>query len=242
MTPQEVRVGLRHFAASSSRKFMVGVLASSKTLAGRMNKWPWRYPEVERIHEIFQAHPAALDMIHYSTDEPNTLSHQLLRLVDIGGAHLHGFQLNIAWPSIGEIEIFQEATDFQYRIVLQIGERAMREVDGSLERFAEMVYWYGGVVDDVLIDSSGGKGRPLDAEKARGFLRESSGHRFNVGVAGGLGPDSFHLIAPLLGEFPDLNVDAEGNLRDSETDDLDVVKMSAYLVQALKLLDHESRV
>src|SRR3989344_2763546 len=74
MTPQEVRAGLRGFGASSGRKLMVGVLASSETLAGRTGKWRRRYPKIERIHEIFQAHPSALNLIHYSTDKPNTLS------------------------------------------------------------------------------------------------------------------------------------------------------------------------
>ena len=124
MTPQEVRAALRCFSGSPACKFMVGVLVSSKTLAGKRNKWPGRYPATERIVEIFQPHAAAVNLIHYNTDEPNTLSGQLLRLMDLAGSHLHGFQLNIAWPSIGEIETFHEATGFKQRIVLRsVGER-----------------------------------------------------------------------------------------------------------------------
>ncbi|MDP3947688.1 MAG: hypothetical protein Q8Q41_03295, partial [bacterium] len=158
MTPQEVRAGLRCFAASASRKLMVGVLASSKTLAGRTNKWPGRYPKMERISEIFQVHPAALNLIHYNTDEPETLSDQLLRLVEISGENLHGFQLNVAWPLVEELEKFHEATSWKQRLVLQVGGGAMARVEHSPQKFADMVALYGGfvgVVDDVLIDPSG---------------------------------------------------------------------------------------
>ena len=241
MTPQEVRAGLQYFTGSSWRKLMVGVLASSKTLTGRQDKWPGRYPAIDRIGEIFQSHPAVLNLIHYHTDLPTTLSSQLVCLTEVAGERLHGFQLNIAWPEVQELYAFHAATDWKYRIVLQIGGGAMAKAEHSPEKLADMIARYCHplrIIDDVLIDPSGGHGQPFDAEKARVYLREivRRGHDINVGVAGGLGPDTTHLFKPLLREFPRLNIDAEGKLRVPGYDDLDVVKMTGYLNRSLELM------
>ncbi|MBI4524882.1 MAG: hypothetical protein HY695_13850 [Deltaproteobacteria bacterium] len=143
----EARQALQCFAGSSARKLMVGVLVSSRTLSGRANRRPGRYPNIERIREIFHEHPAALNLIHYNTDAPATLSSELLRLVDVSGAHLHGFQLNIAWPNVGEIEAFKKGTGSKQRIVLQIGGRAMKRVDHSPQKLADMVARYTGIIE-----------------------------------------------------------------------------------------------
>lgn len=242
MAPQEVRAALRCFSGSPTHKLMAGILVSSKTLAGKTNRWPGRYPKIERIGEIFQEHPAAVNLIHYNTDEPNTLSGQLLRL-EVAGPYMHGFQLNVAWPSIGEIETFHEATDFKQRIVLQIGRRAIEEVENSPEKLTDMVYHYVGIVEDILLDPSGGKGQPFDIEKAGVFLRAiaSRGFEINLGIAGGLGPDSLHLVEPFLEKFPQLNIDAEGRLRDPENDDLDVIRMTDYIRSSLRMFKEAAR-
>lgn len=236
MTPQEVRAGLRAFNGISGRKIMVGVLVSSKTLRGEDNKWPARYPKLDRIGEIFQREEKALNLVHYHTDDPRKLCMQLLYVVESAGPHLHGFQLNVAWPDVGELEKFHLATSGKYRLVLQVGGGAMEKVENNPSKLADMIGGYANLrlVDDVLIDPSGGKGQPFDSEKARSFLREIKRRNFevNLGVAGGLGPNSMKHIQPLLDEFPDLNIDAEGRLRDAATDDLDVISMTTYLVDA----------
>ena len=258
MTPQEVRAGLRCFEASSDRKLMVGVLVSSKTLVGNTNKWPARYPKVDsRITElfekqkldaykVFQRHECAVNLIHYNTDDPKTLSDQLIKLAHMYGPYLDGFQLNIAWPHMGEIEKLHAATHWEQRLVLQVGGHALDKVDHDPKKLADMIGHYGGsvrVINDVLIDPSGGKGQPFDAEKALSYLKEiaSRGFDINLGIAGGLGPESMALLNLLLDDFPDLNIDAEGQLRDKETDDLDIIKMSSYLTQAQQWFATTSR-
>ena len=77
----------------SDRLLMVGVLASLKTLNGRTNKYPDRYPRVSKISEIFSDNDqAVLNLIHYNTDEAESLDQQLLKAIDLGGKNLHGFQ------------------------------------------------------------------------------------------------------------------------------------------------------
>jgi phosphoribosylanthranilate isomerase len=218
----------------TTRKLMVGVLVSSKTLAGQTNKYPNRYPKVERIAEIFQDHPAALNLIHYNTDEPETLSKQLRYIVEYSGLNLHGFQLNVVWPSVAEIEHFHAKTDRKYRLVLQVGAKAMMKCDSVNRTITSSIARYKDLVDDILIDPSGGKGQSFNPEAALYLLREIKERDFdiNLGIAGGLGPDRMMLIEPLLDEFPDLNIDAEGRLRTEQDDDLDVEIMCAYLTQA----------
>jgi phosphoribosylanthranilate isomerase len=243
MTPQEVRAGLDCLTLLQSRKLMVGVLASSKTILGEKNKYPNRYPEVQRINQIFQPHPSALNLIHYATDQPESLSKQLLCLVEFTEPTMHGFQLNVAWPHIGELEKFHEATKWKYRLVLQVGGRAMERVENNPVKLADMIGKYAGsvrMVDDILIDSSGGKGQPFDIEKALSYLREIKSRNFevNLGLAGGLGPNSMKRIEPILDEFPGLNLDAEGRLRDEQSDDLDIGRMTAYLLETQVWLSH----
>ncbi|MBI2450547.1 MAG: hypothetical protein HYV47_03355 [Candidatus Nealsonbacteria bacterium] len=103
MRRQEVSAVLEQ-ANLRVRMLMVGVLVSSKTLSGRQNKWPNRYPKIKEMADIFPEDPNALNLIHYNTDEPETLANQLLELTDRGGHNLRGFQLNIAWPF--PIELF----------------------------------------------------------------------------------------------------------------------------------------
>lgn len=242
MTPQEVRAALRRFTAFVPRKLMVGVLASSKTLRGQPNKWPGRYPVMERMKEIFQSHDLAVNLIHYNTDDPATLAEQLIELIGYAGPHLHGFQLNVAWPPPNEITKFHEATDSKYRIVLQIDGRAMAEVDDNPVRLAYRVsqWYYGGSFHDILIDSSGGKGQPFDLAKARDILGEFKFqellHLWNLGIAGGLGPSTVKRLAPLLEEHPNLNWDAEGQLRDPDSDDLDMLQVANYLDDSLEMV------
>ena len=61
--------------------------------------------------------------------------------------------------------------------------------------------------------------------------------RIGLVVAGGLCADNLDaLLSPLLPEWAGVSIDAEGRLRNSD-DRLDVGAASAYLTEALKLLD-----
>lgn len=240
MTPQEVRAGLRCMEnLGTIRKLMVGVLVSSKTLAGQTNKYPRRYPKIERVGEIFQDHPLALNLVHYNTDEPDTLYKQLQCLVEFSGIHLHGFQLNIAWPKKDEVERFQVATNWKFRIVLQIGNQALNEAGNNPRLVADRVASYWPAIDDILIDTSGGKGQPFIPEYVREYLTEIKARNpeVNLGVAGGLGPDRLVPLHSLLEEFPDINIDAQGQLRTNKDDDLDIECMCSYLEKSDAIFD-----
>ena len=234
MNRDEVRAALEVVPADSDRQLMVGVLMSLKTLRGQTNRWPGRYPEREAVSEIFVDDPKTLNLIHFSTDESLTLSLQLNQLLEIGGPNLDGFQLNMVWPSIGDLEDFSEAYP-NLTLILQIGVRAIKEV-GSTEAFAEMVGHYVPTISGILLDPSGGRGREFNPNEVIPYLRAARQYpTLGLGVAGGLGPSSLSTLETLQFAFPHISIDAESRLRKSLPDDLDREKVRSYLTQAYQL-------
>ena len=231
----EVDAVLGVFPEDSPRKLMVGVLASEKTLSGQTNKRPGRYPDRLAVQHIFSDSPLALNLVHYNTKNPETLTTQMRAFAELfGGPYFHGFQLNVAWPSPSKLANYRATC--KGVIVLQIGAHAVEMVDNSPEKLAERVAEYRGLVEYVLLDPSGGKGQPFDTEQARLYLRALAEKDLGIGlgVAGGLSAETLYLVEPLVEEFPDLSIDAEGRLRD-ENDNLDLEAAKRYASAALKL-------
>jgi hypothetical protein len=79
----------------------------------------------------------------------------------------------------------------------------------------------------------------MDPAKMAEYLRVVRRQHFpniGIGAAGGLGPDTMHLIKPLMEEFPDLSWDAEGCLRIPRPEDqLDLLRMKRYLRDSFAL-------
>lgn len=237
MSRVEVKEAFKIIPQESQRRLMVGVLMSSKTLAGQQNKWSSRYPKKEAVADIFVDDPRALNLVHYSTDHPETLCSQLREITELASSRIDGFQLNIAWPPVSEIEYYNEANPEKF-LVLQIGSGAMAQVE-SMERFTELVGAYLPMIDAILIDMSGGRGEYLDAVKGSEYFRALHDYSaLGLGIAGGLGPDTLHALDPLIREFPDLSVDAEGRLRiwDPEGGILSLGSMRVYLEDAFPIL------
>ena len=235
MTPQEARAALRVASTwESNYRVMLDVLASSKTLSGRKNKWPNRYPNPERIAELFVDHPKALNFVHYSTDTPEYLAAQLLSIAKLAGPHLHGFQLNVVWPEVEELMHFHLNSNPVgcYQLVLQLGTKAIDQCT-SLEDLVARVTLYKDLVQYILLDCSGGKGIPFDVTLTYArmeALREACPWAHIV-VAGGLSGDreSFSPLEKLISLQEHLSCDAEGRLRTHEDDDLNVTDMQHYL-------------
>ncbi|MBI2410028.1 hypothetical protein HYV30_03240 [Candidatus Kaiserbacteria bacterium] len=218
-------------------QLMLGYLVSSKTLNGIPNKWPGRYPRINRLRPALRRHPALLNLIHFNTDNRMRLAADLIRLHELAGPDLHGFQLNIAWPSIGDLEMYREAMGPEPRLVLQIGARAMRELGDSPLRVAEMTGHYVSLVDDILIDASGGSGEPFVIETGRAYLRAIAERGWNIGlgIAGGLSSKNVkEQLGPLLEEFPLLSNDAEGRLRTKPEDTLDLFETASYIAKSVE--------
>lgn len=242
MSRDEVVQALKYVSNETAYRLMVGVLMSSKTLAGQANKWPGRYPKKEAVADIFVDDPRALNLIHYNTDNPEMLVHEVRQIVALAGPHLDGFQFNVAWPAPSQIEQIREMYPDLY-LLLQIGGRAMEEVLSlglhTGEHLKERIGWYLPFIDAVLVDPSGGKGELLSAAGCHAWIRAAKEvHGLEIGVAGGLGPVTTHVIEPLTKEFPGLNIDAEGRLRTPKPEDaLDMRAVEQYIVIAHLVLE-----
>lgn len=234
MSMFEVARVLDEVPSDSDRRLMVGVLASSKTLAGGTNKHPGRYPPRQSINLVFMDDPRTLNLIHYATDDKTTLAAQLGLLMDIGGDLLQGFQLNIAWPEPKQLE---QARRRGAKFVLQVGGRALELVERDPKRLANRVADCAGLIDHVLLDPSGGRGQPFDPVAARMYLTALAERlpTLGLGVAGGLSGRTLHLVEPLIRDFPDLNIDAEGRLRDPVDDHLSLDLAREYAAAAFRL-------
>ncbi|MBU6370684.1 MAG: hypothetical protein KGH93_01430 [Patescibacteria group bacterium] len=243
MLKREVDACLEVFPENEKCLLMVGVLASWKTVRNIRNKYPNRYPDMHGISDIFPDSAHTLNLIHYNTDDPETLDQQLTVLEHSwGGEHLHGFQLNIPWPDPGSIEKYVkghiERRGRLPSIVLQVGGYAFTMIGNSPKRLAEKIGEYDILVDTVLLDPSGGKGQLLDVDRMRGHLEALSAKNMQIGlgIAGGLSAETLDAVALLAKEFPRLSIDAEGRLRNKD-DGLDLALAGAYVRKALRLFE-----
>ena len=236
---EEVSAALEAYKGNN-RKLMVGVLATWKSLRGIPMKpiWAKQTPDPQDIKNIFIDDARALNLVHFSTEEgqEHSIADDMLAIHRLGGEHIHGFQLNMTWPSIDQLRTYKEKVSGECYIVLQIGRHAV-ESAGTPFMVSSILTEYRGVVDAILLDSSGGRGKPFDAERARHILLaiRDKMDDIGLGVAGGLGPHSLDLLEPLLTDFPDINIDAQGRLRNEENE-LDSRLVRFYIYKASLLL------
>lgn len=239
-----------------SRLFMVGVLASTKTLAGVPAKWPMRNVVPKAIPYIFQDDPRCLNLIHYHPSDGADWLSEMGKLVALAGPNLHGFQINTAWPNMQGLRAFRMV--FPYlKIVLQIPEHAIAiasivNVDfdslvGNREgTWSDVVYQANNYamrsyVDYILIDPSGGKGKEFDPAEGLSrvtLLRKAIAlnNPVKLGIAGGLTAENLDRLDPFLLHEPDLCWDAEGGLRTSD-DYFSLDKATDYVIKSLEIAD-----
>lgn len=230
MDPDEVRSACAVARETGDRPLMVGVLVSAKTLRGKTNRWPLRYPTVERIADIFPAGGSnTLNLIHYCDSTPPSWD-VIAELREIGGPCLHGFQFNGAWPehqTIGKlVDGFLSLCGEYPRIVLQVRP-------GFDKRYNAFPFG----VSDVLLDGSGGRGTPLDVpwiDSESTWFRENL-PCYKVGIAGGLDADMLAATGRdgVIGRLirAGASTDAEGRLRDASEGGgcMDMAKVAAYI-------------
>jgi hypothetical protein len=214
-------------------RWMVGILMNARTLRGEPSKQrPERHPGREVINSLFSAHARAMNIIHYASSSSD--EERLYELMAIVGTvwdgkyndrgaekrdRLGGFQLNMAWPSPKLIDSILHLTDTDERsleIILQVGGHALAEVHDNPDELADGLKHYQDQIDYVLIDPSGGTGKPMDVRKMHDYVQAiyEGGNDIGVGIAGGLSADNLDEIEPLIAKFPDLSIDAEGKFFD----------------------------
>ena len=224
-----------HRPQGSNRILHVGVMMSHKTLNNIPSKWQNAFPPKERIASIF-ASDEVYNCLHYADYDNNLdLWKSLATAIFYGGIGIHALQLDMIWPDPGEIANGVHAHK-KIEVILQIGKNALEEVDNDPQRVVKRLADYEGVIHRVLLDKSMGKGLGMDADGLIPFARAimESFPTLGIGAAGGLGPETIQLVAPLVATFPDLSIDAQGRLRPSGNalDPIDWGMAGNYLVKA----------
>jgi len=218
-------------------QLMVGVLVSDKTLVGQTNNHPNEFPPIHKVAEIFQLDHRVLNLVHYNTHNTFSLPGQMADIKIYGGSNCQGFQLNIDWPSIDDLARFRRRYPWLV-IVQQISATVMAET--TPEQLARRISSeYCDLIDHVLLDGSGGFGKPLHlglCEDYIGALLAHNLHRkIGIGIAGGLCAESLSRLAPLFRAYPKLNIDAQGKLRTTDKTTLDMQCCIEYVQAALEL-------
>lgn len=229
-----------HLPPGSLRKLHVGVMMSYKTLHDIASRWQKAFPQKEAIADIFSS-DEAYNCLHFADyNNMPELWESLAQAISYGGICIDAVQLDMIWPDPGQVMEGVHVSRKHIEVILQIGRKALHEVRNNPQALVEKLANYEGVIHRVLLDKSGGEGRGMNANELLPFARAIRENFPTLGivVAGGLGPETMHLVEPIIKEFPDVSIDAQGRLRPSENalDPVDWNMAGTYLVKALELL------
>lgn len=237
-SPEEARAmadALRAERTNPNRKVMIGVMTSPLVLNDDLpipdfvlKEVRAKFPAREEMATGFIDDPDVFNTIHYADlygpegpweagASPNVCKNLEL-CVEYGGEHLHAIQIDVTWPDAGEVIMFKEKHP-DVALVLQVGTFAFEATEGDIEAVVDRLYEYGDAIDYVLLDMSMGKGAGMDAGGLLPLLRAIRERMPGLGlaVAGGLGPDSLDQLEVIAKEFPDVSIDAQGNLKPADS-------------------------
>jgi hypothetical protein len=247
---------LRRERKNPNRKVMVGVMTHPLAL----------HPDADDPHEVRGVFPTREELAGGFTDDPDVLNtihyadlygpgagqnvfENLELCAKYGGEHLDAIQLDLTWPKPDEIKKFKEKNPSIF-IILQVGEFALKEVEDDPQAVADRLREYDDSLDFVLLDMSMGKGMGMEAGELLPLLRiiRKELPYLGLAVAGGLGPDSVDLLKPIVEEFPEVSIDAQGNIkRDAPRDSLghtvsthpaDLGRSKEYIQKSCAMLDN----
>ena len=221
-----------------------GVMMSYKTLHGLSTKWSKAWPRTDEIESIFVDDPFVLNTLHYAdypdseVPTPRTNENDIEEILRRCSHNLDAIQFDMVWPYPELLGIVKE-TNSSPRVILQVGKLALSELDHDIARLMQRLEAYEACVDDILLDMSGGTGTHMGADFLMPFvaaIRKEHPH-FGITVAGGLGPDTLHLVAPIVCSYPGISIDAQGKLRTSgySLDPIEADRADAYLRGAVEM-------
>ncbi len=221
-----------------------GVMMSYKWFHGLSDTYAAVWPKADQIEGIFIEDSRILNTLHYADypdfdhPAPRTTVTEIEQILGWCGPHLGAIQFDMVWPRPELLDAVRGVNP-SLRIILQVGSRALDALDNDVSRLKRRVLSYNGALDDVLLDPSGGRGIPMDADKLRPLVAalQQAHPELGITVAGGLGPDTLHLVEPLIRDFPGLSIDAQGQLRPSgkSTDPIDAERTDTYLRRAVTM-------
>lgn len=228
-----------HRKPGSDRRLHIGVMMSRKTMLGEPTKWAKAFPPKEKVTDIFCLDgDDVMNCLHYADSEHDPeLGKHLCQAIGYGGIGIDAVQLDLVWPEPNEVWKGLHTSRKHLYAILQVRSEALELVNDDPDGLVGMLTEYADTVTHVLLDKSAGSGKTMNAQELLPFvraIRERLPH-LGVVVAGGLGPDTLHLLDPIVAEFPDVSIDAQGRLRPTHNslDPVDWDMAEAYLTRAL---------
>jgi hypothetical protein len=212
-----LRVFAAHLTHGSTRKLHVGAMMSRNSLRGTPGRWEKAFPPKERISEIFSS-DGAYNCLHYADYEYDSdFCRNFSEAIGYGGTGIHAVQLDAFWPDPGYLAECVHRSRKNIDVILQIGTPAFDEAGNEPRRLLERLADYEDVIQGVLLDRSMARGLGLEVFNVIPFVREIKRRypKLGVGVAGGIGPDTMHLVKPIAAEYPDVSILAQEQLRPS---------------------------
>jgi len=222
------------------RRLGVGVMMSWKTLNGRPTKWSKAFPKNEDVAGIFINNAWAFNVLHYADYDSHPVLENLTKAAEYGGPQMNAMQLDMPWPDVFDVRKFRQLHP-DVQIIIQASTVALDAVNNSPHEMIQRLEAYGDSIDYVLLDKSMGRGLGMDAQALIPFATAivEGIPRLGLVAAGGLGPDTLHLVEPLAETYPGVSTDAQGKLRPSGSalNPVDWAMAQAYLEKAARYFD-----
>lgn len=236
-TVNEVRVAskafLEHGYAHSERTGMLGILTSTWKIQ-QPQKEGKQSPALRDIPQLCNEIPVELlPMIHYHTPH-DEYEREVMQVFDTLYENnlCRAVQLNMLWPDPAQLaRLRKEMPELQ--VVLQLPKAVTQS---NLADIGAQLREYDGLCEYVLVDPSGGKGKPYDF--GRGMTLMQLAHeelsQATIGIAGGLSANN---VEERMKEVSDafaqtFCVDAQGRLRSDDKRSLNLERTVAYIRNA----------
>jgi len=140
-------------------KFFAGTLLNPDILKGKKENGPGNrfFPDVNLLPEIFLKKPNLFNIVHFYSTDQKTLLSDMLKITELAGKNLDGFQLNMNWPNVKDIEEYRKM--FPEKIImLRVNWDALETVSYLSGLLAEKISQeYKNLVDYILLDYEDGE-------------------------------------------------------------------------------------
>lgn len=237
-TRAEVELIKAMIPESANRRLHVGAMMSYKTLSRIPTATGWEkiWLNAQGLHALFKPDPEVFNVLHYADYEDLTDLSHLTAATLMCGQGLQGLQLDMKWPLPSMLSQYK-AINGHIKLIVQIGSTAMAESSDWERDLAA----YEGIADYILLDSGMGRGKTFDPSLMLHNVAIAMKYfdQDQIAVAGGLGPETFLNLKPIVELYPEISCDAQGRLRPSGNakDPLDFNLVEQYITGICSILE-----
>lgn len=225
------------------RVLHIGAMMSYKTMHGIKTRTGWEniWLNGDQLQALFVEDDSVFNVLHYADyDNPSPTQVQDLHFACLlAGNGISGLQLDMVWPDPRMLREFVYDKPKNLSLILQVSKPAIREIQEEDIPLRSQLEEYKGLVHYILIDYGMGRGTPFDPQEMLSLVDIAVAvfGESGVAVGGGLGPDTYTNLQPILQKYPGISWDAQGRLRKSgkATDPLDMDLVKLYLERSSAL-------